>query len=145
MSTSSKPSPAPAGAAKPAQRAAAPDISSDLQRCCTFSLRLDFARLTRLICSYAAMDSLPPHLNFLCDSFDAGAALAQRNLAIPVTRVRALDNMCKAAMLLPAAQRRLLLPDEKLPSRPPLSASSEVPKSSKLKVFYGLFCSTLWL
>ena len=77
---------------------------------------------------------MPPHLNFLSDSFDAAAALARPNLPIPVSRVRALDNMCKAAMLLPALQRRQVVPDEKLPSRPPLSATSEVPKSSKLKV-----------
>jgi hypothetical protein len=82
-------------------------------------------------------------LNFLSDSFDAAAALAQPNLPIPVARVRALDNMCKAAMLLPALQRRQVVPDERLPSRPPLSATSEVPKSSKLKVahvcLFGFF------
>ncbi len=73
-------------------------------------------------------------MNFLSDSFDAAAALACSNLPIPVSRVRALDNMSKAAMLLPAQQRRLVVPDERLPTRPPLSATSDVPKSTKLKV-----------
>jgi hypothetical protein len=87
-----------------------------------------------LLDSYAALSDLPSNLNFLSDNFDATAALARPNLPIPVTRVRALDNMSKAAMLLPAQQRRVVVPDEKRPSRPPLSATSEVPKSSKLKV-----------
>jgi hypothetical protein len=86
--------------------------------------------------SYAALTltSLPPHLNFLSDSFDAAAALSHANLPIPVARVRAVDNMSKAAMLLPMQQRRLVVPDEKLPTRPPLSSTSEAPKSTKLKV-----------
>jgi hypothetical protein len=83
-------------------------------------------------------------LNFLSDAYDAAAALQQHNLPIPVSRVRALDNMSKAAMLLPAQQRRLVVPDDKLPSRPPLSATSEVPKSSKLKV-HPFFAWRRWL
>jgi hypothetical protein len=87
-----------------------------------------------LLYRYAALPDLPPTLNFLSDSFDAAAALSQPNLPIPVSRVRALDNMSKAAMLLPAQHRRQVVPEDKLPSRPPLTATSEAPKSSKLKV-----------
>ena len=46
--------------------------------------------------SYSSLLDMPPHLNFLSDSFDAAAALAHANLLILVSRVRPLDSFCKA-------------------------------------------------